>query len=515
MTDPVAETTLGSLQGTASDGVLVFKGIPYAAAPVGTGRFRPPTARAPWTGVREATAYGPSCPQAFGAGSENPGMLEMFRTWGMHPKEDVQDEDCLVLNLWTPALTGARPVMFRIHGGGFAIGSGSWAWHDGANLVRRGDVVVVTVNHRLGALGYLYLDDLLGPDYAGSGNAGMLDLVAALEWVRDNIAAFGGDPGNVTVFGESGGGYKTSILLAMPPARGLFHRAIVQSGPGLAVRDPEGATATSQALLDEIGVTVEDPSKLGELPVQAILDAERAISGGGQAGLGMSPVRQAGVIPADPGDALAAGDASGIPVMVGTMRHEATMFLALEGAATGALPSVDETALLARVTALVGEGAADLVAAYRAEQPDVSAFELLAVIQSDQMMRRGSVTLAERKLAGGGEPVYTYLVTWKSPAMDGFVMASHGLCVPLTMDNTHTTPAVDTPEGREVANAMSEAWLAFARTGNPDTSALPEWPHYSLERRATMVFDLLPKVVDDPFGGQLRAWPSDAPTLRP
>jgi para-nitrobenzyl esterase len=397
--------------------------------------------------------------------------------------------------------------MFRIHGGGFAMGSGSWAWHEGANLVRRGDVVVVTVNHRLGALGYLYLDDLLGRDYAGSGNAGMLDLVAALEWVRDNIAAFGGDPGNVTIFGESGGGYKTSILLAMPPARTLSHRAIVQSGPGLAVRDPEAATATSQALLDELGVTVADPSKLGDLPVQAILDAERAISAGGQAGLGMSPVRQPGVIPADPGDALAAGDAADIPVIVGTMRHEATMFLALEGAATGARPGVDDDALLARVAALVGDRAADLVAAYRAEQPDASPFELLAVIQSDQMMRRGSVTLAERKVAGGGEPVYTYLVTWKSPAMDGYVMASHGLCVPLTMDNTHTTPAVDTPEGREVSNAMSEAWLAFARTGDPNTRALPEWPAYSLDRRATMVFDVPPQVVDDPFGGQLRAWP--------
>jgi para-nitrobenzyl esterase len=293
----------------------------------------------------------------------------------------------------------------------------------------------------------------------------------------------------------------------MPPARTLFHRAIVQSGPGLAVRDPEAATATSQALLDELGVTVADPSKLGDLPVQAILDAERAISAGGQAGLGMSPVRQPGVIPADPGDALAAGDAADIPVIVGTMRHEATMFLALEGAATGALPSVDDDALLARVAALVGDRAADLVAAYRAEQPDASPFELLAVIQSDQMMRRGSVTLAERKVAGGGEPVYTYLVTWKSPAMDGFVMASHGLCVPLTMDNTHTTPAVDTPEGREVSNAMSEAWLAFARTGDPNTRALPEWPAYSLDRRATMVFDVPPQVVDDPFGGQLRAWP--------
>jgi len=429
----------------------------------------------------------------------------------MHPKEDPQDEDCLVLNVWTPSLTGSRPVMFRIHGGGFAIGSGSWAWHDGTNLVNRGDVVVVTVNHRLGALGYLYLDDDLGADYAGSGNAGMLDLVAALEWVRNNIAAFGGDPGNVTIFGESGGGYKTSILLAMPAARGLFHRAIVQSGPGVSVRDPDAATATSRALLEELGVDVDEPSKLGDLPVQAILDADRALAGRGAGGMGMSPVRQPGVIPADPGDALAAGDAAGIPVMIGTMRHEATMFLSMESIATGELPRVDDASLLARVRAFVDDRAGDLVAAYRACEPDASPCELLAVIQSDQMMRRGSVTLAERKLAGGGEPVYMYLVTWKSPAMDGFLMASHGLCVPLSMDNTHTSPAVDTPNGHAVANAMSEAWLAFARSGNPNTPSLPEWPPYSLDRRPTMVFDVAPGVVDDPFGDELRAWDQVSP----
>ena len=509
MTEPVVDTTLGRVRGTSAPGVHVFKGIPYAAAPVGDLRFRPPAARQAWTDVRDATAYGASCPQAFGVGEENPRQLEIFRTFGMHPKEEPQDEDCLVLNVWTPSLTdGPKPVMFRIHGGGFAMGSGSWAWHDGTNLVHRGDVVIVTVNHRLGALGYLYLDDLLGADYAGSGNAGMLDLVAALEWVRDNIAAFGGDPGNVTIFGESGGGYKTSILLAMPAARGLFHRAIVQSGPGLSVRDPVAATETSRALLEELGVSVDEPSKLDDLPVQAILDADRALAARGAGGLGMSPVRQDGLIPQDPGDALAAGEAAGIPVMIGTMRHEATMFLSMESIATGELPRIDDDALLARARGLAGDQAPDLVAAYRACEPDASPLELLAVIQSDQMMRRGSVTLAERKLAGGGAPVYMYLVTLKSPAMDGFLMASHGLCVPLSMDNTHTSPAVDTPEGHAVASAMSEAWLAFARRGDPNTEALPEWPPYSLNRRSTMVFDVEPRVMDDPFGDELRAWES-------
>jgi para-nitrobenzyl esterase len=508
MADSLVQTTLGAVRGSTGDGVHVFKGIPYAAAPVGGRRFRPPVAREPWTGVRDATAYGPSCPQAFGVGEDNPGMLGVFRTWGMPPKEEVQDEDCLVLNVWTPALDGTRPVMFRIHGGGFAIGSGSWDWHDGSNLVRRGDVVVVTVNHRLGALGYTYLDDLLGPDYAGSGNAGMLDLVAALEWVRGNIAGFGGDPDDVTIFGESGGGYKTTILLAMPPAKGLFRRAIIQSGPGNAVLDPTASTEVARAMLEELGVDTDDPTKLGELPVQTILDASGAALARTVGNpLGMAPVRQPGVIPQDPGDAIAAGAAADIPVMVGTMRHEPTLFLAIEASFTGGPLQIDDDALLARVTGMAGDGAADLIAAYRSCEPDASPFELLATVQADQMMRRGSVALAEHKLAGGGAPVFMYLVEWKSPAMEGSVLAAHGLCVPLSMDNTHTTPAVDSPEGKAVADAMSEAWLAFAKRGDPNSAATPRWTPYELDHRSTMVFDVESHVVDDPYGVELRAWP--------
>jgi para-nitrobenzyl esterase len=299
------QTTLGTVRGTAKAGVHVFKGIPYAAAPVGELRFRPPAARKPWSGVLDATSYGPSCPQPFGAGTAPPLLLKIFHTWGMNRTEELQDEDCLVLNVWTPSEPGSRPVMVRIHGGGFTMGSGSWAWHDGSNLARRGDVVVVTLNHRLGVLGFLQLDDLAGRDYDGSGNASMLDLVAALEWVRDNISEFGGDPENVTIFGESGGGFKVSTLLAMPPARGLFRQAIVQSGPGLTALEPAAATENAKVLLEELGVSAIETRVLGEIPVHDILRAQQRVAarqGGGMAAAGgWSPVLHPEFLPIAPG----------------------------------------------------------------------------------------------------------------------------------------------------------------------------------------------------------------------
>jgi len=246
--EAVAETTSGWIRGTRTDeGICVFKGVPYGASTGGGARFRAPSPPPRWSGTRDALTYGPSCPQPFGAVSGPPvdeqdaSRRRMFEVYGMPVREEYQDEACLVLNVWTPSIgdAGARPVMVRIHGGAFVMGSGSWALHDGTALSLRGDVVVVTVNHRLGVLGYLNLAELGGAEYADSGNAGMLDLVAALSWVRDNIAAFGGDPANVTIFGESGGGYKITALLAMPAARGLFHRAIIESGPGLRVKTQE------------------------------------------------------------------------------------------------------------------------------------------------------------------------------------------------------------------------------------------------------------------------------------
>jgi para-nitrobenzyl esterase len=514
---PVVETTNGKVRGSTAKGIHVFKGIPYGASTTGPNRFMPPVAPTPWTDVREATSYGESCAQPYGDTSEGPESArrrEIFALHGIPLSEELQGEDCLVLNVWTPALgDGARrPVMVRIHGGGYVMGSGSWGWHDGTNLAQRGDVVVVTVNHRLGALGFLHLADIGGEAFAHSGNAGMLDLVAALEWVRDNIEAFGGDPGNVTIFGESGGGFKVTTLLAMPPARGLFHRAIVQSGPGLEAVTPADATKSAMAMLDELGLDGDRLDDLQALPVERILAAQlelarRAIVPSGGAN-GFAPVLDDVVLPAHASDAVAAGASATVPLMVGSTREEATFFLLIEGMTTGVpIPVIDEDGLAGRVALMAGDRADDVIATYRATMPDASPLDLYVAIMSDMFMRSGSIKLAERKLAGGTAPVFMYLLAWPSPAMDGFFKATHGLCVALTMDNCDSAPmSGDYPSSRAVASRMSDAWIAFARHGDPNHADLPEWPAYTLEERATMVFDDDCEVVADPYPERRLAW---------
>ena len=314
MADSTAKTTPGNVRGTSDAAVLAFKGIPYAAPPTGVRRFRPPEPVAPWPGVRDAIDYGPSCPQP----SARP------QGWSQEPR---LSEDCLYLNVWTPGLDGAarRPVMVWFHGGGFSIGSGSWPVYDGAALARRGDVVVVTVNHRLGIFGYLHLAEV-APDLASSGNAGMLDLVAALQWVRDNIAAFGGDAANVTIFGESGGGAKVSTLHAMPAARGLFHRAIVQSGPGLRVKPRAQAEEVARTTIEKLGVAA-DPAALQALSTERLArSTDRAR--GAQARSRSALCSTTCTSPLTPATALETGAAPDVPMVIGCNRDEATLFLA-------------------------------------------------------------------------------------------------------------------------------------------------------------------------------------------
>ncbi len=517
MTGPTIETAGGKLRGYSDRGVQVFKAIPYGASTGGARRFLPPLPAPPWSGTRDATAFGPSSAQPGSAVPPGPAREAMDRfmgTFGFLGSEVDTSEDCLVLNVWTPAPLsdgvvvddgGRRPVMVRIHGGGFTMGSGSWPSHDGTNLARRGDVVVVTLNHRLGVLGYLDVSSQFGPDYAASGNAGMLDLVLALDWVRDNIAAFGGDPGNVTIFGESGGGHKVSTLLGMPSARGRFHRAIVQSGPGLEARAPEDAAEVSKAVLEELGSP--DLATLQSLPVEQLLAAQTALGArlgamGAMAGFG--PVRDGSVVPEDTRDALADGTAADVPVIVGSTRHEGTMFLAATGMNTTS--AMDDDALREHLGTWAGDRVDDVLDVYRREHPDASNLDLAVLVQSMSMMGRGSIAFAEQKIAGSRTPVWLYLLAWESPALDGFVKASHGLCVPLTMDNAGVVPMSDYPAGHALAAQMSAAWIAFARTGDPNHFDLPQWEPYSLDERATMIFDHPPRVEHDPNAAERLVW---------
>jgi para-nitrobenzyl esterase len=494
---PRGETTVeigqGRLRGYRNGEIHVFKGLPYGASPEGAGRFQAPRPGPRWTGVRDATEYRPSSIQtavainyAKNLPAEIPPMTRLLG-WGT---DEQQSEDCLVLNIWTPALDRRkRPVMFRIHGGGFTLGSGSWPQSDGSAVARRGDVVVVTVNHRLGALGYLYLAELGGERYADSGNAGMLDLVLALQWVRDNISLFGGDPGNVTIFGESGGGFKVSTLLAMPAATGLFHRAIVESGPGLRARTPDAATEAARKLLQTLGIAPTDVDKLRDVPAERFLAPQ----------IPMAPVLDGRSITAHPADAVAAGASGSVPLLIGSNQTESTLLGHLT--ALPAIAALDEAGVRARLQPLIGNDTVKIVDGYRRVWPQASPGDLLLYIEADRMMRMGSIRLAERKLTGGTAQVFMYLFSWQGTALNGLFKSAHGLEVPFTMDNVDAGTALsESPGSRALAARMSSAWIAFARSGSPAIDALPPWPTYTAADRATMLLDDRPRVVNDPFG---------------
>ena len=454
MTEVLVPTSAGTLRGTAADGIASFKGVPYAAPPVGDLRFRPPAPVESWPGTRDAIEYGPSCPQP----TQRPAG------WSQEARED---EDCLFLNVWTPDASPerSRPVLVWIHGGGYAIGSGSWPLYDGTALARRGDVVVVTVNHRLGPLGYLHLDGLVdGPGFEASGSNGMLDLVAALEWVRDEIAAFGGDAGNVTIFGESGGGAKVSVLLAMPAARGLFHRAAIQSGPGLRVTKPARAIEQARKLLEELGVA-GDPSALWSVPADRFVTAAAAVGR-----MGFSPVLDGTVIPDHPGDALAAGTAADVPVIIGCNRDESA----------GMLPKdLDDVGLRTRLAVFGEERVDEILDVYRGLFPSATNVDVLSFVLTDSRMRYGSIRLAELKARGTASPVFEYFFTYELGGRAG-----HGYEIAFVFDNLgHASPT-----RTALAEQMSEAWLAFARDGDPGHPGLPKWPAFTPPERSTMVF---------------------------
>jgi para-nitrobenzyl esterase len=495
--DEIVEIASGKVRGVNIGGIKVFKGIPYGGPVAEAGRFRPPVPPASWPGVRDALDYGPTAFQDPDAFMIAPQVLEVLPLREAIP----MNENCLVLNVWTPALNdnAKRPVMFWCHGGAFIAGSGSSLWNDGTNLSRNGDVVVVTINHRLGAFGYLHLQDLGGDEFASSGNAGMLDIVLALQWIRENIVQFGGDPGNVTIFGESGGGAKVSVLMGMPAARGLFHKAIIQSGPAVEMMSRADATATAEQVLTELGLQSNQVNQLRRIPAERLLDAQRAIlrkfslmSFANRRRIGFNPVVDGKNLPAGPFEPVAPAVSSEMPLIIGTNKDEMTLFFAF----APWMKDLNETGLRERVGMMMGERADSVLAGYRRARPHDSPGELLLAIATDAGIRMPSLVIAERKVALRGAPV-----------LEGRLKSPHALEIPFVFNTLESSPlAGDSPTRFALAEKMSRTWIAFARTGNPDNGALPHWPAYSVAERPTMIFDDECHVISDPYGQERLAW---------
>ena len=496
---PVVETEAGKVQGLEQGGIDAFLGVRYAAPPLGDLRFQPPAKPEAWEGVADATGYGAPCMQLYSA--SGPTESEMTRRiqaiFPTSTEAKMDNEDCLFLNVWTPAAGDGkkRPVMVWFHGGGYAYGSGNWPAYNGRNLAEKGDVVVVTVNHRLNAFGYLNLAEKFGEDFAASGNVGNLDLVRSLEWVRDNIAGFGGDPDNVTIMGESGGGSKVSHLMAMPAADGLFDKAVIQSGPGVFSGKPAEAADYAGKILEAAGVeTLDDLRTIrSDQIVEAVRKATPADSAMGR-GPQFGPIADGTIIPRDPFLPAAPEQARDIPVLIGYNKDEMTPFLAAQpwfGRLT--------EGTLDAMTGAMGEQAVAAVAAYRKRYPDYSPTHLAAIAMGTRFVR-GTYLLADQQAKTASAPVYVYRLTWETPIGGGMLRTPHTLDIPLMFDNAKESAAlVGTGEDAQtMADMMSDAWIAFAKTGTPSSALLPEWKPYTPSARNVMELNVEPQLVDDP-----------------
>jgi len=497
------ETASGKMEGVQHGGHQAFLGIPFAEPPVGELRFRPPGPPPSWSGLRDASQFASSAPQGT---SPIPGVAA----------SGPRDEDCLYLNVYTSrADAGRRPVLFWIHGGGFTMGSGSEPMYDGGPLAERGDVVVVTIHYRLGALGYLYLGGHGGDAWGASANLGQLDQIAALTWVRENIASFGGDPSTVTIFGESAGGYAVASLLAMPTARGLFRRAIAQSGAAYRLGDQESGSLLCGTLLKTLELESADAAKLRELPVEAIVEAQANVVAQRQRegeGLAFAPICDGSTLPQPPLDLVRAGGAAEIDLIAGTNRDEAKLFNAMGRKRA----PMDEEQLLKLVRAAVPQPAADraeaLIHTYRSSRKGrlpVENTDILDAIQTDARFRIPATRLVEAQKPHQPNS-FLYLFCWESPARRGTLGSCHALELSFVFGTLHA-PTQDRfagsgPDAERLSHQMMDAWLAFARSGDPGHPDIGSWPAYDSAQRNTMIFDRVSEQTAAPFDEERAAW---------
>lgn len=507
--EPVVTTTCGKLRGREENGLRVFRGIPFAAPPVGVRRWQPPAPAPSWAGVRDAFAPGAASYQD---------DLDAFPPSALKPMlvvEEPQDEDCLFLSIWTPALSGSRPVMVWIHGGGFAIGSGSQFIFTGEHLCRR-DVVLVTINYRLGPFGFVSLAGPTGGAIPASGNEGLLDQVAALEWVRDNIAGFGGDPNNVTIFGQSAGSISVVSLLSMPAAKGLFHKAIAQSGPGHNLLPIEDALAwLAEPMLEALGARDAKGLLLAtpKLLLKALPGFGANVNSGDPQRMNRwaRPVIDGRVLPAYPEEAVTGGSSSGIPLLGGATRDELSV-----------LPNsaITEETLLGLVQMGLPESVAcqPLINAFRTARESRMArtdpAAILSAISTHKFLMVPTTRLLDAQRVHG--PVFQYIFDWASPAGDGATGATHGVDVGFTFGTHAARPAAAAFFGRgpaadALADAVMNAWAAFARNGNPSSQGFGDWPQYDEKTRATMMIGANAHVAERPYEAERRAW-DDIPT---
>jgi para-nitrobenzyl esterase len=483
------QTASGKVQGIANGPTWEFRGIPYGAPTGGRNRFMPPKPPAPWTGVRECFAYSQVNPQTQADIRGEYGQLIMWdrQVGGM-------GEDCLSLNVWTTSAdrSAKKAVVVSFHGGGFATGSGNAPGFDGKNLAYYGDVVVVTVNHRLASFGYTNLVGAGAPEaFRYAGVCGVLDLVASLEWVKANIENFGGDPGRVMIFGQSGGGAKTSTVLAMPPAKGLFHRAAVQSGSALRLVTPEAGAATAEKFVRQLGLKKSNIADIQKLDWRQLLEAQTAVGGN------FSPVIGTDALPNHPFDPAAPAASADVPILVSTTLEDAALSLTnFNLTEEGLLDIIEKRS--------PGKGK-EILALYRRYDPGATPFLIQAQVLTDAGGRRAAYTMAQRKAALGAAPAYMYQWNWRTPAYDGKFGAVHGIDVSASFHSYRDGFFAGSSEGKKMADRLASCWAAFAKTGDPNNTHVPPWKPYDDAGRAVMIFDNDTRQDLNPRAG-IRAW---------